>query len=360
MADTQAPQEFHVFDPERQEITVHVVQPPKRRYWLHALLFLAAVFTTLCIGARMQDTFDHNLGLFSQDKDFWPWPWIFEDWHRLRLGVPFSASLLGILTAHELGHYVFCMRRRVFATLPFFIPAPTLIGTLGAFIRIKSPIRSRADLFDIGIAGPIAGFIVAVPLTVFGLLLSKPLTGAAAQAAAAAVARADGASMLPGFPFIFKLAHWIITIFGGNTAIAHVAPGGIYLHPIAMAAWVGMFATTLNLLPGGQLDGGHIIFAVHPRLHRPVSLISILALLPLSWYYWAGWLLWAVVLRFTGSRHPDVPTYPPLDGKRRLLALFALIMLVLTFIPGPFGDEGLKHVLEDYHKPDQQQSQPLK
>src|ERR1700732_145128 len=208
MSDIQPlSQEYHVFDPERREIRVVVIQPTKRRYWLHALLFLATIFTTLCIGAHMQDTFNRNLGLFSDDLDYWPWQWALQDWHRLILGLPFSLSLLGILTAHELGHYVLCMRQRVFATLPFFIPAPTLIGTLGAFIRIKSPIRSRADLFDIGIAGPIAGFIVAVPLTVFGLLLPKPLTGAAAQAAAAAIARADGASMFPGFPLIFRLVH---------------------------------------------------------------------------------------------------------------------------------------------------------
>ena len=135
-----------------------------------------------------------------------------QDWHRLWLGLPFSLSLLGILTAHELGHYIYCVRRRVFATLPFFIPAPTLIGTLGAFIRIKSPIRSRADLFDIGIAGPIAGFVVAVPVMFYGLLASKLLTGDAA-AAAAASDPANG-SMLLGFPLIFKLAHWIMAAAG--------------------------------------------------------------------------------------------------------------------------------------------------
>ncbi len=176
-----------------------VIQPMRRRYWLHALLFLATIFTTLCIGARMQYSFDHNLGLFSQDLDFWPWQWVLQDWHRLLLGVPFSACILGILTAHELGHYVLCVRRGVLATLPFFIPAPTLIGTVGAFIRIKSPIRSRADLFDIGIAGPIAGFVVAVPVLIFALLASKPLTGEAAAYAS------GNDSLTLGLPLIFKL-----------------------------------------------------------------------------------------------------------------------------------------------------------
>jgi membrane-associated protease RseP (regulator of RpoE activity) len=356
------PQEYHVFDPERRELRVFVIHPPRRRYWLHGLLFLGAIFTTLCVGARMQDTFNHNLGLFSQPLDYWPWPWIWQDWRRLGLGFSFSASLLGILTAHELGHYVLCVRRKVFATLPFFIPAPTLIGTLGAFIRIKSPIRSRADLFDIGIAGPIAGFIVAVPVMVYGLLASKVLTGDAAAAAAAAVSATspDNASMLLGFPLIFKLVHWIMAAMGSTAAIAQAPASALYIHPMAMAAWVGMLATSLNLLPGGQLDGGHIIFAVKPSWHRPVSLLSILVLLPLSWYCWAGWLLWAVVLRFTGSRHPDVPLLPPLDAKRRVLAVFALIMLALTLIPAPFGEQGLAKVLKDYHTPVPQQSEPSK
>src|SRR5262249_60545608 len=133
--------EYQIFDPERHEIRVVVIQPPKRRYWLHALLFLATVFTTLCIGARLQYDFNHNIPSFSADVDYWPWAWALQDLRQLiRLGWPFSACLLGILTAHELGHYVMCVRRRVFATLPFFIPAPTLIGTLGAFIRLNSAI----------------------------------------------------------------------------------------------------------------------------------------------------------------------------------------------------------------------------
>src|SRR6266853_2016572 len=362
MPQQPLPQEYQVYDPERQEIRVVVIHPPKRRYWLHALLFLATVFTTLCIGARMQYSFDHNLGLFAPVLDYWPWEWVWRDWSRLKLGIGFSACLLGILTAHELGHYILCVRRKVLATLPFFIPAPTLIGTLGAFIRIKSPIRNRADLFDIGIAGPIAGFVVAVPVMFYGLLASKLITGDAAAAAAASVAssNATNGSMLLGFPLIFKLAHWIMAALGSHAAIAQAPVTALYLHPVAMAAWVGMLATSLNLLPGGQLDGGHSIFAFNPRLHRPVFLLSILILLPMSWYYWAGWLLWAVVLRFTGSRHPDVPLLPDLDTKRRVLAFFALLMLALTLIPAPFGEQGLGKVLKDYRAQRQQQQQPSK
>jgi len=356
MPQPPSPQEYHVYDPARQELRVVVIQPPKRRYWLHALLFLLTVFTTLAIGAAMQDSFNRNLGFFSEE--YWPLQWAVQDWHRLGLGVAYSACLLGILTAHELGHYVYCVLRRTFATLPFFIPSPLMIGTFGAFIRIKSPIRSRADLFDIGIGGPIAGFVVAVPVLIFGLLASKPLTGDAA----ANVAHGD--SLVVGFPLIFHLAHWVMAALGSQAPAAQLPVSSLYLHPAAMAAWVGIFATSLNLLPGGQLDGGHIVFAVDPRLHRRVSLISMVILLVLSWYYWLGWLLWALVIRFTGSRHPDVPMLPPLNAKRRILAGFAVIMLALSFTPAPFvsGDQslgGLLHELFHGGQP-QQQTAPSK
>ena len=333
------PQEFHFFDPERQEVRVVVVHPPRRRYWLHALLFALTLLSTLCIGSRLQYDFNHGLPAFNADEDFFPWKWALADWHRLALGIPFAISLLGILTAHELGHYVLCVRRKVFATWPFFIPAPTLIGTLGAFIRIKSPIRSRTDLFDIGIAGPIAGFVVAVPVLFVALLLSKPLTAQSADS-----------GIVFGLPWIFDLAHRFLAFMGSQAAAARIAPGFLYLHPIGVAAWVGMFATALNLLPGGQLDGGHIIFGVNPRWHRPVSFITIAALLPLSWFFSATWLLWAVVLRLTVG-HPQVPQWPGLDMKRKLLAAFALLMLMLTFAYAPLPGTGLRDVIQQYRHP---------
>ena len=327
---------------------MYLIQPPKRRYWLHALLFLATIFTTTCIGARLQYNFDHHLPAISSDAsdmlDYWPWQWALQDWRRLLNGLPFSLSLLGILTAHEFGHFVYCVRRKVYATLPFFIPAPTLIGTLGAFIRIKSPIRSRSDLFDIGIAGPIAGFVVAVPVLFFGLMMSTRMP--------AGMPRSD---LVFGTPLIFHVVHRALAAVS-NASSSHVALGSLYLHPIAIAAWVGMFATSLNLLPGGQLDGGHIIFAVNPRLHRRITLLSIVVLLPLSWFYWVGWLVWAIVLRMTGDRHPDVPQYPPLNKTRLWLAAFALLMLVLTVTPAPITSSdpedpsSLSGIVEKYHK----------
>ena len=313
---------------------MEVVKPPRRRYWVHAILFCATLLSTLCVGAFMQDNFDHNRVTLSLGKYFQLWSWALSDWHRLALGIPFSCCLLSILTAHEWGHYILCVRRYVYATLPYFIPAPTLIGTIGAFIRIKSPIRSRKDLFDIGIAGPIAGFVVAVPVLFASLLLSKPIAP-----------QPDDNSVVLGLPLIFRLAHWLLGAMGSHVALAQPDVNQLYLHPMAIAAWVGMFATALNLLPGGQLDGGHILFALNPRAYRAIAWPAIAVLLLLSWFFSGSWLLWAVVLRLTG-RHPPVPQIPGLDKKRELLAVFGLVMLILTFAYNPLPGTGFAEFLK--------------
>lgn len=341
MPDDSLPsQEYQLYDPERREITVVVVKPPKRRYWLHIALFLVTLLSTLCVGARLQYEFDHNLNFFpfSDEPYFIPWTWTLADWHRLFLGIPFSFCLLGILTTHEMGHYILCLRRKVYATWPFFIPFPSLIGTMGAFIRIRAPIRNRRDLFDIGIAGPIAGFMVAIPVLVFALMASKPLTPAAQ----------DSASF--GVPLIFKLVHQALHFLGSHAAIAQLDASRLFFHPTAIAAWVGMFATALNLIPGGQLDGGHIVFALNPRLHRALSMLAIIALLPLAWYFWAGWLVWAIVLRLMG-RHPPVPEFPALDTKRKWLAAFGFLMLVLTFAYNPIHGFGFSDIVRQFSQP---------
>lgn len=342
MPDDPLPsQEYQLYDPENQDIRVVVIQPPRRRYWLHVLLFLVTLLSTLCVGARLQYEFDHNLNFFpfSDQPYFIAWTWTLADWHRLLQGIPFSLCLLGILTTHEMGHYVLCLRRNVYATWPYFIPFPSLIGTMGAFIRIRSPIRNRRDLFDIGIAGPIAGFVVAIPVLLFGLLVSKPITAATRESAAF------------GVPLIFKLAHYFWAGLGIHAPIAQLHASQLILHPTAIAAWVGMFATALNLIPGGQLDGGHIAFAIHPRLHRIISLLAMVALLPLAWFFWSGWLIWAIVLRLTG-RHPPVPSFPPLDSKRRWLAVFGMLMLILTFSYNPIRGAGFVDLIHSFQSRD--------
>jgi membrane-associated protease RseP (regulator of RpoE activity) len=313
-----------------------MVTPPRRRYWINVLLLLMTILSTLLVGARLEYNFLHGWPAYPESLGFlnlFPVQWMTQHPSRLLLGVPFCSALMLILLAHEMGHYLCCRYYGVNATLPFFIPAPTLIGTLGAFIRIKSPIRSRAALFDIGIAGPIAGFTVAIITLCLALPLSKPLPDTAADSA-----------VLFGYPLAFYLVRDLLVHLGigGGTAISL---GAAYLHPMAIAAWVGMFATALNLLPGGQLDGGHIVYAVSPRGHRWISRLTILGLLAASWW-WAGWLLWALLLRLSGMRHPLVPTEPGLTAGRRKLVVLALLMLGLTFMLAPLQGGGLHELLE--------------
>jgi len=307
-----------------------VGRPPRERYWLHGLLLLATVFTTLVVGARMEFNFLNNKPQFAYNGEwlpFFPLGWVFAQPSRLLLGIPFSATLLFILLAHEMGHYLFCRYYGVRATLPFFIPAPTLIGTLGAVIRIKAPIRSRAALFDIGIAGPIAGFVVAVATLAVAMGLSKPL--------AAGVGPSD---MQLGFPAIFHIMHRVLRMVAPSHAVAALPLTRIYLHPTAVAALVGMFATALNLLPSSQLDGGHIVYALWPRAHRVISWITVIALIYLGHRYF-GWRVWAgllILMNVMTFRQEQAPKYPMLPPSRWPLAALALIMLALTFTISPF------------------------
>jgi membrane-associated protease RseP (regulator of RpoE activity) len=315
-------------------VPVYLARRPKTRWWLHLLLLLLTIFTMLVVGARMEFNFLHDQPAFSMNDDqipFFPLHWALARPSRLLLGIPFASALMLILLAHETGHYLCARYYGVQATLPFFIPAPTLIGTLGAFIRIRSPIRSRAALFDIGIAGPIAGFVAAVTVLVFALPHSKLLAPAA-----------TGSDIQLGYPLIFRLVWYVLPLphLKAGTSALHA----LYFHPTAIAAWVGMFATALNLLPGGQLDGGHIVFALAPRVHKIISSLTIIALLPLAYYCWAGWLIWAVLLRISGMRHPMVAEWPGVTGYRRWLAAAALLMLAVTLAPAPFANSSLPEV----------------
>ena len=334
MSDSTPPLSYS-FEASSYPQVLTVAKAPRRPYWLHLLLLLLTFGTTLVVGAQLAFNYHHRLPAFEFGAGGMPLfhpLWVWHNPSLLLTGLPFSATLMCILMAHEMGHFVLCEKYNVYATLPFFIPAPTLIGTMGAFIRIKSPIRSRQALFDIGIAGPIAGFVAAIPFLFIGLLLSRPV-GFASQ---------NGYEI--GFPLVFHIVYWLIH------PLSQVAPlSRLSLHPIAIAAWVGMFATALNLIPGGQLDGGHIIYAVAPHAHKRVTRLSVLVLSLLGLvgllrlvvpdgrvWAWPGWLLWAVILAATGWRHPAVPLWPGLDGTRRWLALAALLLLVLTFLPTPF------------------------
>src|SRR6266853_4078534 len=257
---------------------VWVVRPPRQRWWVYFLFLVLTLCSTMIVGARMEFYFQQHLSVFSLSDDslpLFPVAWIAQHPANLLMGLPFSLTLMFIVFAHEMGHYLYARHYRVYATPPFFIPFPSLIGTLGAFIRIKGPIPTRTALFDIGIAGPIAGFIPSCASVLVGLSLSHPLAFSGAPL-----------DNQPGFPLAFHLAARLLHLGMPLTSLS--------LHPIAVAGWVGMFATALNLLPGGQLDGGHILFSVFPKLHRWISLVVVVALVPLVKYCWIGWLLWAV------------------------------------------------------------------
>lgn len=309
------------FEPARPH-EVWIIQPPRQRVWVHVVLLAATFLTTMVVGARMQFNFENKkpfLALSDDGPSLFPVEWMWEAPARLKRGLPFSFTLMLILLAHETGHYLYARRYRVYATLPFFIPFPSLIGTLGAFIRIKSPIPSRAALFDIGIAGPIAGFLPASAAVFVGLFLSRSAASSA------------GFNNELGFPLAFKAAAWLLHI--------HQPLSRLPLHPVAVAGWVGMFATALNLLPAGQLDGGHILFSVFPRLHRLISVLTVLVLIPLTKYCWVGWLLWAVLLWLT-SHHPPVPIDRGLVTARKWIAIFGLAILILSFHPAPIRGSG--------------------
>jgi len=286
------------------------------RYWLHILLLLLTLFTTTVVGARLWQNFAADRPAFDLERDLTAYTECLKHPALLLSGLPFSLTLLTVLLFHEMGHYVACRHYHIDASLPYFLPAPTLIGTFGAFIRIRSPIFNKRILFDVGIAGPIAGFVALLPPLAIGLAYSKVIPGIAARG-----------DLMFGSPLLVRLLE--AAIFPG------VSPLDIYLHPVARAAWVGIFATALNLLPIGQLDGGHVLYAYLGEHHRRFSLIFALALIPIGLKFWLGWVLWAAFFLVFGLRHPPVYDPQSLDGTRKRLTLLAVAMLILSFTLAP-------------------------
>jgi membrane-associated protease RseP (regulator of RpoE activity) len=291
----------------------------QERYWLYSLLFALTVVTTCMVGAAMQSDFERNIP-FDVEHSLDLWGYFWRHPAALLQGLPFSLTLLLILLAHEFGHYVAAVFHQVDASLPYFLPSPFL-GTFGAFIRVRSPIYSKRALFDIGIAGPLAGFVFLLPALAVGVAFSKVIPGIAHQG-----------SMRFGVPGL----QWLLqqAIFPGT------ASADIYLHPVARAAWVGMFATAMNLLPIGQLDGGHILYSFFPRRHKLVSRAVCLAMLPLG-KFWLGWTGWGLVLLWLGRRHPAIYDPTVLSDGRRTLGWLALIVFILCFSFAPISTGGL-------------------
>ena len=288
-----------------------------RKLWLAILLFVITFLTCLAAGRQFAISFANGQAA-SLDEFVVSLKLLYKDPTALASGFPFAFSLMFILLAHELGHYFACKHHRIRASYPYFIPAPTLIGTLGAFILMRSPIRSRRALFDVGASGPLVGFAVAIPILIYGVLHSRIEPNMTSQ----------NADMIFGVPLALRLV--ALRIFPGADPVT------ILLHPVGRAAWVGLFATALNLLPSGQLDGGHILRSVSPRLHRWLGWLVPACLAALGYFHAGIWLMWAgilLVLRFL--RIPPVYDQRPLDFGRTVLAVITLLVMILCFMPVP-------------------------
>ncbi|MDR4494260.1 MAG: site-2 protease family protein [Nitrospirales bacterium] len=277
---------------------------------LPLLLFVLTIFTTLWAGAYQVNTKPVRGA----------WDFLVRYPGSLINGLPFAGTLLGILVTHELGHYVLSRIHRVPASLPLFIPGPPhFIGTFGAVIRMKSPIMNRRALFDIGVAGPIAGFIAAVFAIIIGLSYSH------------VVPKEHTFGLQLGEPLLLQFFAWFMF---GPIPSTH----DIVLHPIAFAAWFGFFVTAINLLPLGQLDGGHVVYAVLGRRQRSLAIAIIPILLYLGFTGWPGWILWVGLAGMVGIAHPPVSDpYTLLGKKRRWVAWAALVIFIVTFAPVPFS-----------------------
>ena len=282
----------------------------------------------------MRYMFNFHRGMFplASDADIFPYDWVYSNLRHLADGLPFSSTLLGILLIHEFGHYFAAKAFGVRATLPYLLPAPSLSGTAGAVIRLRSRVKTRSALMAIGAFGPISGFVVAVIMACIGIRLSLPVP----------VEPTKLVDFNP--PLIIRLLEHIFHPGGLSYQPAHVL-----WHPVFVASWIAVLITSLNLVPAGQLDGGHILYAVSPRIHRIVTYIVMGVLVVLGITSWLGWLLWTGLLLLPGMRHPKIqdpeaPRYPLMA-----VAPICLVMFLLCATPRPFTSPGLLHIITHFH-----------
>ncbi|MDR3721512.1 MAG: site-2 protease family protein [Candidatus Acidoferrales bacterium] len=295
-------------------------RPPRDPVWPALILFLLTVVSTLAVGAEFGLSYAQNREPFSGYQDPFAMMLLpFQHPALLALGIPFSFTLLLILFTHEMGHYVACRLYGIDASYPYFIPAPTLFGTFGAFIRIRSAITTRRALFDVGLAGPVAGFVVALPALAYGVATSRLVPGAE-----------ESSAVVFGHPLLTRMLR---ALFHPNLDVTW-----LLLNPIGRAASIGLLVTALNLLPAWQLDGGHIMYSLTSARHARVSLIVSLGLIGLGIVAWHGWATWGIVLLIVSLRFRHPPVYDqwqPLDPARRAWAVGALVIFALCFTPWP-------------------------
>lgn len=280
-------------------------QERRRSRMINVLLLVATVLTTLFAGATQ--------------RGFNP----MAEPSALLEGVPFAAALLLVLGTHEMGHYVVGRLRGLRVTLPYFIPVPFGLGTFGAFILMDSPVEDRKSFFDVGLAGPLAGLVVAIPILVVGLELSEVVPRV--------LVRVDRGFFLG----TSLLIDWIVDGLFGSLPVG----SEIRLHSVAYAGWIGLFITGVNLLPAGQLDGGHVAYAVFGRFYNIVAQLTFLFMLALGLFSgWSGWFIWAFFILLSGPRHPrPLNDITPLNPPRLAVAGLAGLLLILLFIPVPFS-----------------------
>lgn len=291
----------------------------KQRTWLNVLLFVITVVSCILVGLTWSinyvyadDIVNGAVGTIGLDEFMNP--------DVIVLSVLYAVVLIGILLAHEMGHYLTCRFYGINATLPYFIPfpPPSPIGTMGAFIKIRSPITRKQQLFDVGVAGPLAGFVVALPALVWGLSLSKAVPPIPEEG-----------SIMFGEPLLFKLLS--DSIFKG-------APENfdLILHPVAFAGWVGALVTALNLFPIGQLDGGHVVYALFGKRSRKFARPVLVAFLVMGVFFWIGWFVWAILIGFIGLKHPRIwDEDVPISVGRRWIAYLVILIFIFSFIPDP-------------------------
>jgi Zn-dependent protease len=307
-----------------------IARRPPERWWIHILLGLATFLTTTAAGAYFAGRNPFQMAFIPAGPIGVPIPIrIFPT--DLLPGLVFSVPLLCVLLAHELGHYLLARKHGMNVSPPYFIPSPhwiNVIGTFGAFIRLRSAVVNRIVLLDVGMAGPFAGFLLAIPLVIVGLLLSQPMPEVMGGAPSRYAVMFGPQPIWLGGSLLFE---WMDRLVAGQA-------GFLILHPLAFAGWLGLFVTALNLFPLAQLDGGHILYSLVGERQRYLAGAFLLALLALG-FVWRGWWIWAALILVLGRgsiRHPSVfDPEVPVAGVRRALGWLCVLVFVLTFVAIP-------------------------